>query len=232
MTVEVSWFAALCDDDYEFLGVPDPMLQSSWEHCRDIVMQADSPEGKQIAGPLGLEPRVHRQRGAIAGRLRRRGDGRRMIAVRIAEHRNGSHFLSREDGERTAELVLEGGRPELRQDRVRPGVGPEGDAVLRHLAGFMIGATENSWSNFTLARSMSRIFVGKHVDLRLINRVGDTVLPVSTSDAFASASRVTLAPSSRTLPVAAPVTTGASLTPAICTVAVAQLSVPLDSRIA
>ena len=27
---EVSWFSALCDDDYEFLGAPDPMLASSW----------------------------------------------------------------------------------------------------------------------------------------------------------------------------------------------------------
>ena len=27
---EVSWFSALCDDDYEFLGVPDPALASSW----------------------------------------------------------------------------------------------------------------------------------------------------------------------------------------------------------
>jgi hypothetical protein len=26
MSCEVSWFAALCDDDYEFLGVPDPAL--------------------------------------------------------------------------------------------------------------------------------------------------------------------------------------------------------------
>jgi alkanesulfonate monooxygenase len=35
MSCEVSWFAALCDDDYEFLGVPDGGLQSSWEHCRE-----------------------------------------------------------------------------------------------------------------------------------------------------------------------------------------------------
>ena len=37
---EISWFSALCDDDYEFLGVPDPRLQSSFDHCRDIVLQA------------------------------------------------------------------------------------------------------------------------------------------------------------------------------------------------
>ena len=50
---EVSWFSALCDDDYEFLGVPDPMLKSSWEHCRDIVMQADSLGFDNILLPSG-----------------------------------------------------------------------------------------------------------------------------------------------------------------------------------
>jgi alkanesulfonate monooxygenase len=39
--VEVAWFAALCDDDYEFLGVPDPALQSSFDHCREIVLAAE-----------------------------------------------------------------------------------------------------------------------------------------------------------------------------------------------
>jgi len=39
--VEVAWFSALCDDDYEFLGVPDPTLQASFEHCRDIVLAAE-----------------------------------------------------------------------------------------------------------------------------------------------------------------------------------------------
>src|ERR1700744_550893 len=41
MGCEVSWFAALCDDDYEFLGVADPALQSSWEHCRAIAQAAE-----------------------------------------------------------------------------------------------------------------------------------------------------------------------------------------------
>ena len=36
---EVSWFSALCDDDYEFLGVPDEALKSSFEHCRNIFSQ-------------------------------------------------------------------------------------------------------------------------------------------------------------------------------------------------
>ncbi len=40
-SVEVAWFAALCDDDTEFLGVPDPRLRSSFGHCRDIVLAAE-----------------------------------------------------------------------------------------------------------------------------------------------------------------------------------------------
>ena len=50
---EVSWFSALCDDDYEFLGVPDPKLQSSWEHCRDIVVQAETGGFDNILLPSG-----------------------------------------------------------------------------------------------------------------------------------------------------------------------------------
>jgi alkanesulfonate monooxygenase len=38
---EISWFSALCSDDYEFLGVPDGRLRSSWRHCRDIVLEAE-----------------------------------------------------------------------------------------------------------------------------------------------------------------------------------------------
>lgn len=38
---EVSWFSALCSDDYAFLGVPDGALRSSWEHCRDILLEAE-----------------------------------------------------------------------------------------------------------------------------------------------------------------------------------------------
>ena len=34
---EISWFGALCDDDYEQLGVPDANLRSSWSHCSTIV---------------------------------------------------------------------------------------------------------------------------------------------------------------------------------------------------
>ena len=39
--VEVAWFAALCSDDYEYLGVPDGALRSNFSHCRSIAMAAD-----------------------------------------------------------------------------------------------------------------------------------------------------------------------------------------------
>ncbi len=39
--VEVAWFSDLCNGDYEFLGVPDGDLRSSFAHCADIVRTAD-----------------------------------------------------------------------------------------------------------------------------------------------------------------------------------------------
>lgn len=51
--IEVSWFSALCDDDYEFLGVPNPELTSSWEHCRDITLTADRNGFDNILLPSG-----------------------------------------------------------------------------------------------------------------------------------------------------------------------------------
>lgn len=53
MSCEVSWFAALCDDDYEFLGVPDPALRSGWEHCRDIALAAESAGYDNLLLPSG-----------------------------------------------------------------------------------------------------------------------------------------------------------------------------------
>lgn len=50
---EVAWFAALCDDDYELLGVEDPALQSSWPHCRDITVAADRNGYDNILLPSG-----------------------------------------------------------------------------------------------------------------------------------------------------------------------------------
>ena len=51
--VEVAWFSALCDDDYEFLGVPDPNLASSWSHCSDIVTTADRNGYDNVLLPSG-----------------------------------------------------------------------------------------------------------------------------------------------------------------------------------
>ncbi|MGB5079070.1 MAG: LLM class flavin-dependent oxidoreductase [Sphingorhabdus sp.] len=53
--VEVSWFSALCDDDYEFLGQPDPLLASSWEHCRNIVLNAEKGGFDNILLPSGYQ---------------------------------------------------------------------------------------------------------------------------------------------------------------------------------
>ena len=52
---EIAWFSALCDDDYEFLGVPDPKLKSSWAHCRDILLAAESGGFDNILLPSGYE---------------------------------------------------------------------------------------------------------------------------------------------------------------------------------
>jgi alkanesulfonate monooxygenase len=51
--VEVAWFAALCGDDYEFLGVPDGSLRSSFAHCSSIVRQADALGYQNVLMPSG-----------------------------------------------------------------------------------------------------------------------------------------------------------------------------------
>ena len=51
--VEISWFGALCDDDYEVLGVPDPTLASSFEHCGEIVSEAERWGYDNILLPSG-----------------------------------------------------------------------------------------------------------------------------------------------------------------------------------
>lgn len=52
---EYAWFGALCDDDYEFLGVPEPALRSSWSHCRDIVLRAERNGFDNVLLPSGYE---------------------------------------------------------------------------------------------------------------------------------------------------------------------------------
>ena len=84
MSCEISWFSALCDDDYEFLGVPDPMLKSSWEHCRDIVLQAETGGFDNILLPSGYQLGIDTTAfaAAIAPMLRRIA---LLMAVRIGE---------------------------------------------------------------------------------------------------------------------------------------------------
>ena len=81
---EVSWFSALCDDDYEFLGVPDPGLKSSWEHCRDIVLQAETGGFDNILLPSGYQLGIDTTAfaAAIAPMLTRMA---LLMAVRIGE---------------------------------------------------------------------------------------------------------------------------------------------------
>jgi alkanesulfonate monooxygenase len=81
---EVSWFSALCDDDYEFLGAPDPRLQSSFEHCRDIALTAESAGFDNLLLPsgyaLGLDSTAFAA--AIAPLIRRI---KLLLAVRCGE---------------------------------------------------------------------------------------------------------------------------------------------------
>ncbi len=82
MGCEVSWFSALCDDDYEFLGVTEPRLQSSWEHCRNIALVAEQagydnlllPSGyaigiDSIAFAAGIAPSLRRMQLLVAVRM-------------------------------------------------------------------------------------------------------------------------------------------------------------------
>ena len=84
MGCEVSWFAALCDDDYEFLGVPDPALQSSWEHCRTIALAAEDGGYDNLLLPSGYTLGIDSVSFAagIAPLLRRM---QLLVAVRMGE---------------------------------------------------------------------------------------------------------------------------------------------------
>ncbi|MGJ8615481.1 MAG: LLM class flavin-dependent oxidoreductase [Sulfitobacter sp.] len=52
---EVSWFSALCSDDYQFLGVPDGALRSSWDHCSNIVKTAEAQGFRNILCPSSYQ---------------------------------------------------------------------------------------------------------------------------------------------------------------------------------
>ena len=52
---EVSWFSALCSDDYQFLGVPEGGLRSSFAHCRDILLEAETQGFRNILCPSSFQ---------------------------------------------------------------------------------------------------------------------------------------------------------------------------------
>ena len=52
---EVSFFSALCSDDFEYLGVPDASLKSSWAHCSEIVKRSESHGFRNILCPSSYQ---------------------------------------------------------------------------------------------------------------------------------------------------------------------------------
>jgi alkanesulfonate monooxygenase len=84
MASEVAWFSALCDDDYEFLGVPDASLRSSYEHCASIVRTAQANGFDNVLLPSGYELGIDAT--AFAAALAPEIDRMRMLlAVRCGE---------------------------------------------------------------------------------------------------------------------------------------------------
>lgn len=83
MSVEMSWFSALCDDDYEFLGVPDEHLKSSWEHCRNIVLTADRYGFDNVLLPSGYALGIDNT--AFAAGMAPMTSLRMLLAIRCGE---------------------------------------------------------------------------------------------------------------------------------------------------
>ena len=84
MGCEISWFAPLCDEDYEFLGVPDPALKSSWEHARGVALRAEEAGFDNILLPSNYMTGIDSVAFAagIAPQLRRL---QLLVAVRMGE---------------------------------------------------------------------------------------------------------------------------------------------------
>jgi alkanesulfonate monooxygenase len=81
---EISWFSALCDDDYEFLGQPEPQLLSSFEHCRNIALTAEEMGFDNLLLPSGYQLGIDNTAfaAAMAPLLKRL---RLLLAIRIGE---------------------------------------------------------------------------------------------------------------------------------------------------
>ena len=82
--LEISWFAALCDDDAMQIGVHDPSLLSSFEHCADIVVEAEGQGFDSVLLPSGYELGIDNTvfAAAVATRTQRI---RLLLAVRTGE---------------------------------------------------------------------------------------------------------------------------------------------------
>lgn len=52
---EVAWFAPLCSDDYQYLGVPEGDLRSSWENTSAIIKKADELGYRNILCPSSYQ---------------------------------------------------------------------------------------------------------------------------------------------------------------------------------
>jgi alkanesulfonate monooxygenase len=52
---EVAWFAPICSDDYEYLGVPDDRLKSTFEHTSNILLTADRLGYRNILCPSSYQ---------------------------------------------------------------------------------------------------------------------------------------------------------------------------------
>jgi alkanesulfonate monooxygenase len=52
---EVSWFAPICSDDYEFLGIPDNRLKSTFAHTSEILLTADRLGYRNILCPSSYQ---------------------------------------------------------------------------------------------------------------------------------------------------------------------------------
>ncbi len=54
-SVEISWFAPICDGDDDFLGNRNPLYKSSWENCCEIAQTADKIGYKNILCPSSFQ---------------------------------------------------------------------------------------------------------------------------------------------------------------------------------
>lgn len=54
--LEVGWFSALCGEDFEYLGVPEPRYASTFEHCSEIFRRTAKNGYQSILMPSAFAP--------------------------------------------------------------------------------------------------------------------------------------------------------------------------------